>query len=149
MKPEGESAYVPSLGPDETREILAVRIPLEKLAFKLAAEKMTPEDLGEIEEVMETKAKDVYHFDYLFHEKIWETSGNRLLLRHLVQLVKPLFIGGFRVLNHDNTIKEHREIFRILKNQEAEEVQKAVGKHIANAWMTETGASLTAAAASP
>ena len=92
--------YVAELSPDDYRQILEVRIPLEAMAIGLAAERLTPEIEQDLVEVVKTMAdtehdSDVRHFhdcDVLFHRRIWEAAGNPYLQNLLETITFRLFV---------------------------------------------------------
>lgn len=91
--------HVIDLSLEDTQQIFAVRLELEPLAYKLAAEKAKPEDLAALAEIVAAMKRYVaeenmsrfFEANLACRRKIWELSGNRFLARTLERLVAPLF----------------------------------------------------------
>lgn len=131
--------YVAELSPDDYRQILEVRIPLESMAIGLAAERMTPEQSAElsgiVDEMHETVAEnDVRRFhdlDVMFHRKIWEVAGNPYLQDVLETITFRLFVFAIvgRWQDNPDAIGERRDAVRqhvgILKGLKSKDAKKA------------------------
>jgi DNA-binding GntR family transcriptional regulator len=84
---------------EDAQQIFDIRIALEPLAFSLAGQKATPEQLSEIAELAaRTKVAaaqddlDTFFDVHLeFRKKVWEAAGNRFLQQALERLVIPLY----------------------------------------------------------
>ena len=84
---------------EDAQQIFDVRIELEPLALQLAGNKITPEQLQELE-ALTAKAKQVatkedldgfFDSHLAFRKKIWQLAGNRYLQQTLERLVIPLY----------------------------------------------------------
>ncbi|MFN7929501.1 MAG: GntR family transcriptional regulator [Blastocatellia bacterium] len=88
-----------NLSLEDTQQIFAVRLELEPLAYKLAAEKAKSADLAALAEmvaamkryVMEENMARFFEANLACRRKIWEVAGNPFLARTLERLVAPLF----------------------------------------------------------
>lgn len=84
---------------EDVKEIFAIRIEVEPLAFSLAAQNATPNDLVSLNELYEkTKeafdSKDLVAFfdsQLNFRKAIWQLSGNRYVQQALERVVIPLY----------------------------------------------------------
>lgn len=90
---------VSKLSLQDAQQIFDIRIELEPLAFLLAGEKATPEQMDEVMDLA-AKAKKAaaaedldafFNFHLTFRKSIWELSGNRFLKQTLERLVIPLY----------------------------------------------------------
>ena len=93
------NTQVPKFSLEDAQNIFDIRIELEPLAFGLAGQKATGEDLSELQDLL-AKAKEgadntdlTQFFDkhLAFRRKIWELSGNKYLQSALERLVVPLY----------------------------------------------------------
>jgi DNA-binding GntR family transcriptional regulator len=85
-----------ALTPDDFDQIIEIRQLLEPHALRLARDKVTEDDLKDLRALIEhmgsapnVHAFDEYHF--LFHQRLWEISRNRQLVRILRHLTTSLF----------------------------------------------------------
>src|SRR6476660_1150729 len=90
---------VTTLSMDDAQQIFDLRIELEPLAFLLAGQRGTVDQLQELD-VLATQGKDAVlkqdidrFFDchLAFRKKVWELSRNRYLQQSLERLVIPLY----------------------------------------------------------
>src|SRR5947207_583239 len=90
---------VPKLSLEDAQQIFDIRIELEPLAFSLAGQKATADQISELTQVA-AKAKqgakaddlDMFFDNHLaFRKKIWDLSGNRYLKQTLERVVIPLY----------------------------------------------------------
>ena len=122
--------YVTQLGPEDFRKILEVRLTLEIKAVQLAAPRVTPEALEELDRLVAGMEEGVrtgdlarfHNSDLAFHSKIWEFSGNEYLGIALERVAFALF--AFVLLETDATEKfeasvaQHREIASGLRSRD-------------------------------
>jgi DNA-binding GntR family transcriptional regulator len=95
--------FVRELDIREVSELYQVRKKLEGLAFELAAQRATKEQLAElknlVEEMKQAAVKRGKHgffeSDLAFHRRVWELAGNQQLVQVLEQIVVPLFAFSF------------------------------------------------------
>ncbi|MBB3695250.1 GntR family transcriptional regulator [Sphingomonas sp. BK580] len=114
--------YVAELSPDDYRQILEVRIPLEARAMGLASERLTPELAKELIDIVATMAdterdEDVRRFhdcDVMFHRRIWDAAGNPYLRALLESITFRLFVFSVvgRWPESPNTLTERRAAIR-------------------------------------
>lgn len=92
--------FVATLTEHEFDERIKLRSVLEPLALAAARDRMTPEKLAQIENLLQ-RLSDVASTgdqaayvacDYEFHLAIWEISGSTLLRDMLVQVSAPVFV---------------------------------------------------------
>lgn len=116
-------AYASEVSVKDMEDILEVRANLEGLAAYLAAQRMTPEEkqqLNEIKEkfrqaVVEGDMADMIHHDTRFHRLIVDSSKNNHLI-HMVEQLQELVLR-FRYIYYkdfrraEDMIPEHRRIY--------------------------------------
>lgn len=149
---EGLVAYIPNKGaivkgmsPEDIRDIYDIRIKIEGLAAKRAAENMTPAQLKELKEVVEfeefyTNKEDteqILRLDTRFHEIIFKASGSRLLNRtltsfhHYIQRARNLSLK-----DKDRAVKalkEHMAIMKAIEKKDRDKAETLMAQHILNA----------------
>jgi DNA-binding GntR family transcriptional regulator len=114
-----KGSYVTQLTRDDFQKILEVRLTLESLAIKRAAERIndrTAAQLTEIVDEMKTAAEEIdratfHRCDIAFHRKIWEVSDNEYLAMALESIVFALFASVlFRQKRTDflAAVEQHR-----------------------------------------
>ena len=127
---------------DDLVDIYKMRMRLEGLASREAAEKISEEDKKLLTDSVELsefyiKKKDAEHLKELdseFHDIIYRAAGNRLLYRTLSDLHKK--IKTYRKLSLtvterlERSIEEHREILSAIINADAEEADRLTYLHV-------------------
>ena len=133
--------FVTNIGVNDLQRLLEVRLELETLATRLAAQRGTPEHWQRMEELViepqdliNENDNDLIRVDEAFHEIIYEASDNRFLheaITVLLTLNERLWyyflpdIGGFERTNHD-----HRMIWESLKEGDGEQAAEQMKHHI-------------------
>jgi len=103
-KRPNSSTYITQLGRNEIEQILVVRRVLEGFAFEEAARNATNERIriletlhqGAVEAARASDYQAYIHADLLWHDAVWQASGNEALHGTLRRLVLPLF--GFSAI---------------------------------------------------
>lgn len=139
-------ARVVSLSYSELIELYEIRESLEGLACRLAAERMTPEAVQELRNVLDTHERDaafqagIDYFqqegDYDFHYKIIQGSGNQMLVKllgeELYQLVRMYRIQHSSTPNRpQQAFKEHHRILDAIADGDGELAELLMRRHIA------------------
>jgi len=130
---------VSKLNLEDAQQIFDLRIELEPLAFFLAGQHATPQQLRELHDLAAKSKKaakredlDTFFDDHLeFRKKVWELSGNRYLRQTLERLVIPLYALYLirRTYNHEGLLQtvvdciEHQD--KILDAYTAGDFEKA------------------------
>jgi len=126
-------------------DIYTIRMKIEGLAARWAAEKITQEELAELKEAVEleefyTMKNDVgqlYKFDNNFHYIIFKASKSRPLMNtlstfhHYLQRARNTSFstpGRAR-----KALKEHQAILQAIMDRDSERAEKLTEKHIRNA----------------
>jgi DNA-binding GntR family transcriptional regulator len=142
----------PLLDADGVRQLFEMRRLLEPEATRLAAERIGPDAVAELEalvadmhrsgEVTDTgddryrDYKDFMHSDAEFHRRIAEQSGNRLLVDAIVRLrahqqnYRVYFRHGIAA----ETADEHEAILAALRRGDADAGDRAMRDHISRAY---------------
>jgi DNA-binding GntR family transcriptional regulator len=122
-------------------EVYTVRIALETLAAQLAVERMTNEEIADLESIVDKmieagKERNIpkrTHLNNEFHEKLVEASGNKLIL----QLLQYMRFGSWSIMTGNLTqmdpvfiASRHRLLIDALKSRDPEKIALAMREHI-------------------
>jgi len=131
---------VPSLTPRDLLEIYALRTLLETEAIGLAAERITPEEIAQLEENNRQESRifsrnpagaagQAHKLNIEFHKIIARASGNSRLEKLIENLINDLE----RVLSFDPYIADptqHKEIINSLQARDRSKAQEAMKAHL-------------------
>jgi DNA-binding GntR family transcriptional regulator len=137
---ERRGMFVTHIGPEEVLQISSLRIILETEAMRLAAARMTPDILVQLEKLM--TQMDAWNgtlleaaaLDLEFHRLIWKAAGNPYLERALNSLMVPLF--AHKTLEHVTQdvrrwrLSHHRIILDALAGRTKDDFQDALLTHM-------------------
>lgn len=146
---EGLAVTVPRKGAEVARmtekdmeDVLQIRKCLDELAVSLACDKMTEDQLGQIEEELQVfeesiDSNDVWRVaqaDMSFHEAIYMAADNPKLVTFLNTLREQMYRYRVEYLkdvgNYPRLLREHREIYDGLARRDKEFVVHVMGEHI-------------------
>ena len=140
-----KGVVVKGIPQQDIKDIYTIRMLIEGLAARWAAEKITDEELKELKEVLEleeffTMKNDAQHlgqYDFKFHVIIFKASKSKPLMHtlstfhHYVQRArKASFKTPGRALK---ALKEHRDIYEAIAARDAERAEKLATEHVYNA----------------
>lgn len=138
-----KGAYVAGIMPQDVADILEIRAVLEGLAAKLAAERISAEELQELkDEVLLIEAslaadniEEAIEADTKFHRNLIAASKNSRLIGIVSNLQEQ--IQRFRVMltkeRHDlmkSSCEEHHRIIEALSSKSQEEAQRLAKIHV-------------------
>jgi DNA-binding GntR family transcriptional regulator len=124
------------------REIFEVRTTLEGMCARLAAERITDDDVEKMEQVLvdfervlrEGDNKALLAVDHKFHELLYEASGNRFLARALEEMYTLIYRLSFfaldRMASVRTNVEEHRDILQALKSGDGRTAERLIQHHI-------------------
>ncbi len=139
-------AVVTDVTDKDVDEIFILKVKLESLAAKLAAEHLTNEDIAELEDLnarMEKfadakKVSILIKLNSEFHNLIISKCENNRLTKFLEALLRQFkrataysFTEAGRI---QRVIEEHREIIESFKKRDSEMAEELMAKHIQNGW---------------
>jgi DNA-binding GntR family transcriptional regulator len=99
--------FVTEMDVRDVKELYEIRKKLEGLAFGLAAERATRNQLAELdalaydmkEAALKKGKRGYFESDLAFHRAVWEIADNRHLIGILEQIVVPLFAFSFLTID--------------------------------------------------
>lgn len=128
----------------DLQDAYLIRSLLEPLAIQGAINRITDEEIEELEEqtdrliALGEKATvyDRREADHRFHDVIAEASGNKILAETLKPLIRKVLLittVGFRYGRAARSFEEHKLILNALKQRDEKQVIKLMKKHLRNA----------------
>ena len=139
-----KGAEVAEITEKSLRDVLEVRRALEELSVQLACEKITKEEIRELERVAKefqqvVKSSDITEIaevDVRFHDIIYTATDNQKLIQLLNNLREQMYRYRVEYLKRDGVfpqlIAEHEAIIRHIENNENEKATEVMCRHIDN-----------------
>jgi DNA-binding GntR family transcriptional regulator len=143
--------FVSVLSPDDYRQILEVRIPLEAIAVGRAAKRLTPELEAELSAIVTAMAniehdsdvKSFHDCDVMFHRTIWKAADNPYLEQLLETITFRLFVFSvvgrwpespeFEPERHAS-IEQHQGILDGILSRDPERARQAFVENTVGYW---------------
>ena len=137
-------AQVAGISEKSLRDVLEVRKSLEKLAVELACERMTEEDMKEMNRAEEAFSAAVHEGDALriaetdeqFPDVIYNSTGNTKLVQLLNNLREQMYRYRLEHIKDEKSrlslLEEHQRMMAALRSRDVELAKKAAGEHIVN-----------------
>lgn len=143
-----KGAEVAKISEKNLRDVLEVRRSLEELAIELACQRMSPEEIKELENaqiafVAAVKSGDAMRIaegDEAYHDVIYSGTQNLRLVQIINNLREQMYryrleyikdAGKRQVLVH-----EHENIMRAIRDHRVQEAKDAIREHIENQEIT-------------
>ena len=151
MEQEGLAVTTPRKGAEvakmtlkDMEDVLEIRDALDELAVRIACQKITDEQLKQLEDVKElfekntqtNNVKNIAEADVSFHDVIYEATGNPKLVTLLNNLREQVYRYRVEYIkdpkNYPTLIAEHEAILDSLKNRDVKNAVEAMHVHVAN-----------------
>lgn len=142
-----KGTVVTELTPQQVRERLEIRMPMECMAALQAASKMDEKHAAELFALADrigdaTARKDFYaaaQADLDFHRTIWRLSGNETLCQILDQIAAPLFafvsiVRSTHTGHLPSVLHSHREIVEALASRDTKLIRDTIENHFAGSY---------------
>ncbi|HOQ09922.1 MAG TPA: GntR family transcriptional regulator [Syntrophomonadaceae bacterium] len=140
-----KGAYVADISFKDIADVFEIRAALEALAAGLAAERITDEELEEMERLVAEKAEAIANqdmeklikVDTMFHEAIYKASRNQRLtsiisnLREQIQRYRTTSLAYPGRMQR--SLEEHRSIVEAIQSRDSQIAQQVAREHIENA----------------
>lgn len=142
----GATVFIPT-GAD-LAEIYEIRAPLEALAAARAAERITEEEVRELESILDEMRDSTHPDRYVtlnqrFHNTLYQLADRPRLAKLIVDLRDATKAYLHVYAAHDGATQrldaEHREILAACKAHDPERAAQAVEQHLANSLQNITG----------
>jgi DNA-binding GntR family transcriptional regulator len=149
---EGLVAYTPNKGvvvrglsKEDIKDIYQIRLMIEGMTARRAAENITEEELAVLKEYIELEefytgrddVNQLSRLDSCFHETIYKACGSRLLTKtlkvfhHYVKSVRDISLS--RPERAKETYLEHKAIYEAIKDRDRELAEILMEQHVRNA----------------
>jgi len=140
-----KGVFVKGISVQDIEDIYTIRMIIEGLAARWAAEKITDEEINELKEVVDleefyttkNEPSQLLKFDSRFHEIIFRASKSKPLMHilsmfhHYIQRARNISLSTpERALK---VLEEHKAILKALMERDAEKAEKLTNEHIKNA----------------
>ena len=140
-----KGAKVLGVTEQDIEDIYNIRIRIEGMASRLAAERITEEGIEELQRAidlqefytMKGEPEGIKNMDDSFHQAIYRLCGSPALRytleplhRRIVKYRKASFSTQSRA---ENSLQEHRAIFQAIRNGQADDAERLTIQHIENA----------------
>ena len=143
-----KGAEVAKISEKSLRDVLEVRRSLEELAIELACQRMTQEDLVQLEQRQEVFCRairsgspmEMAESDEAFHDVIYLSTGNDKLVQMLNNLREQMYRYRLEYIKDADKrqvlMVEHEHILNALKGRNLSEAKLAAREHIDNQEIT-------------
>jgi len=133
---------VGEMSESDLQDIFEARLAVEQAAAKLALERITPEELGELEMSLKNSEESVKRgvknqmigFDTEFHEMLCRASRNKRLIQFgqmlRDHLLKYRMIGLQIPKMARDAVEEHTKIFNALQSKDPKELERSISEHL-------------------
>lgn len=140
-----KGAIVKGISSQDIEDIYTIRMRIEGLAARWAAEKITAQELVELKDAIDleefyTIKNDTEHlmqFDSKFHDIIFKASKSKPLMHtlstfhHYVQRARNIAFGS--PIRAKEVLEEHKAIYSAIAEGDAEKAERLTTDHIRNA----------------
>jgi DNA-binding GntR family transcriptional regulator len=151
LREEGLIEIIPKVGThvtrveiQEIRNVIEVRRWMEQLVGRLAAERITTEQLSELKGIIDAvdrlalddraEVDALNRYDFRFHNILYQATDNRVLQEVLPRLTSKMarfwYYIGFQVTEFLNHFDDLRILLQALEKRDAAGVQRALDIHL-------------------
>lgn len=143
-----KGAEVAKISEKSLRDVLEVRRSLEELATELACQRMTSDDIDQLEKAQKIFVEAIETMDVVriaetdeaYHDIIYAGTGNSRLVQILNNLREQMYRYRLEYIKDADKrqvlLLEHENILRAIRNRQVEEAKKAIREHIDNQEIT-------------
>ena len=139
-----KGAIVAGMTEKDMQDVLEIREALEELSVQVACDKITDEEIAQLEKNMKNfelslkigDLKKMAQADVEFHDVIYQATDNPKLISMLNNLREQMYRYRVEYLknpqNHEQLLKEHEAIYRGIVEKDKDAVTNTIRKHISN-----------------
>lgn len=134
--------FVSDLLLEDVQSIFEMRYELEDLAGRLAAERITDEQIRELQRIVKNNVDITTSFDkeveldLKFHSILADATGNRFLQETLKRIfnfsLRLLYFAKSRMNTFEESRVDYLRVIEALKNRDGDTVSKILRKHVAD-----------------
>jgi DNA-binding GntR family transcriptional regulator len=140
----GKNAVVADISEEDMRNVFTIRVALEPVAARLAAENITGKQINKLEEMLrgqeealESEDYELYlQKDYEFHTSMARYTNNEQLYDIIVsistQVQRFLILSQTLQKSSPDALKEHKEVLMAIKNRNPAEAEEMMRRHVNN-----------------
>ncbi len=141
-------AEVARISEKSLKDVLEVRRSLEELAIELACQRMTEENIDELEQagkdfekaISSGSAIEMAEADEAFHDVIYNSTGNKRLVQILNNLREQMYRFRLEYIKDEDKRQilqlEHKKILEALRLRHMADAKSAAREHIDNQEIT-------------
>lgn len=148
LEDSSRGAVVVGISREDMLDMYEIRLRVEGLAARRAAERIGEEELKEMQEILELQsfyisksggdnADQIKNLDSRFHELLYKSSGSKAFQDTLTSMHKKMTkYRKASVSKHSRAVEslqEHRAIFEALSAHDPEKAEKLTLEHVTNA----------------
>lgn len=135
----GRGAFVRTFTPDALRDLYEVRIALEAHAVRLAAERLGPEGIQELRQLLDLTdeslaSEHTYPQDLDFHQRMIALADNQALLDTATEIHRQIHLArsrsGHVSVRAKAALAEHREVLDHLAEGRGAEAARVLTDHL-------------------
>ena len=139
-----KGAIVAGMTEKDMQDVLEIREALEELSVQVACDKITDEEIAELQKNMKNfehslksgDLKKMAHADVEFHDVIYRATDNPKLINMLNNLREQMYRYRVEYLknpqNHEQLLQEHEAIYKGIVEKDKSAVTEMIRKHISN-----------------
>ena len=139
-----KGAIVAGMTEKDMQDVLEIREALEELSVQVACDKITDEEIAQLEKNMKNfelslkigDLKKMAQADVEFHDVIYQATDNPKLISMLNNLREQMYRYRVEYLknpqNYEQLLKEHEAIYRGIVEKDKDAVTNTIRKHISN-----------------
>lgn len=137
-----KGAVVIGISEKDIEDIYTIRMAIEGLSARWAAQNITPEELKTMQELIELQdfyaskgdILQVWHLDKSFHEQLYESCRSRPLkymLSSFHNYIQKARAASFKESGRTaKSIEEHRQIYLAIRDRDPDRAEKMASYHI-------------------
>ena len=142
----GSGAKVAGMTLEDLQEVMEIRSALEQLSARLASERITEAEKGQLRDACNAFIRCTHNGDSLeiaeadtrFHDMIVKAAKNEKLGKILNGLADNIYRYRYVCLiddeRYEHLISEHRELYRMIVSGDREGAAKAAANHVDLQW---------------
>jgi DNA-binding GntR family transcriptional regulator len=138
---ERHGIYVADVNTDDLQQLSEMRLSLESLSARLAAERARPDDLVVLEALRKEQAmltpeasRDLFDLDHKFHQAVAAAAHNKYLAQTLDRLFGLSRRLWYLVLPHleslPSSVEMHLDLVAAIEGQDADRAEEIMREHV-------------------